>query len=285
MVSKLPLAASCLLAGAAATQAPAEPPPTAMTPVDESFERALESAFPMTPDMVRRYLEQFEANAQAMRGLPEPEPISDAMIVSLAPGAPPPQISVAPGIASLLLFLDADGAPFPVRQYVLGDGENFEIVHLGEGSHAITVSPLTRAGWSNLVIALSGSDTPLVLRLRIDPSQAHYRRTIHVTTTAADHAMPQAGDAPQAGDTLLIAALLGSGLPDAARRVPVTGVDARAWLIGEALYLRSRHPLLSPQWSATLSGPDGYRAYRLPLRSVLLMSVGDRVAQAPLALP
>ena len=277
MVRQLPMAAIAL--ALAANASVAEPSR------QRSFEQALESAFPMTPEMLRSYLLAFEENARAMRSLPEPDAITDEVRIDLEPGSPPPAISLAPGIATLIQFTDSTGAPLPVRRYVLGDGNNFEIAHLGPNSHAITVSPLVRAGWSNLVIALGGMPNPVVMRLRIDPGRAHFRRSVQIAASGGHDLSSPVRDAVAAGEDLLFATLSGSGLPSHARQVPVAGANVDAWQVGDELFLRSRHPLLSPGWRAAMSGPSGFHAYRLPVSATLLLSVDEEIALAHLDLP
>ena len=266
--------------------------PAADGPVSDGrragFQSALESVFPMTPDMVRDYRGAFSENEEAIFLEPYPEPVDDAALVTLEPGEQPLGLSVAPGIASVVGFHDAAGKPWPVRQFVVGDGSSFQVVQLGENSSALAVSPLARVGWTNLVIALAGEESPLVLRVSIDRKRAHFRRSIQImklgpASENAAHAEPE--KLPAAGDRRMIAALTGAGMGAGSSQAPVSGVDAMAWTAEGQLYVRSRHALLSPPWSASLAGPGGIRAYRLGIGSALLFSVDGRIVRATLDLP
>ena len=255
---------------------------------EEGFNSAIEQVFPMTPEMVRRYLGILEENERASAETPEPAPISGAEMIAFDPSSAPPRIHVAPGIATAVGFYDSTGSPWPVRQYVLGDGERFEVIQLGEGSNTLTVSALSRFGWTNLVVALADEPSPVVLRIKVGRDQAHYRTNIQVAKpgpeAASDYeAALEEPSFPSDPNLRDIVGGLGPVVP--AVDVPVRGVDASAWLVGEDIYIRSKHALLSPAWSASLSGLYGVRAYKVPLSSVLLFSIGGRIIRADLDLP
>ena len=252
------------------------------------FQSALESVFPMTPQMVRDYRNAFDANEDSTLSRPFPTPIDDAALVSLEPGEKPVELRVAPGLASVVGFHDAAGRPWPVRQYVLGNGTGFTVAQLGENSSALAISPLARVGWTNLVIALAGEETPIVLKILTDSERAHFRRSIQIMKLGPDSegvSDRPAGALPRPGDKQMIAALTGVGLPEAAVRVPVAGVDAQAWKVGQTILVRSQDTLLSPGWTASLAGPGGIRAYRLNAVSTLLFSVDGKIVRATVELP
>ena len=256
--------------------------------VEDGFDSAIEQVFPMTPEMVRRYLKILEENERASAGTPEPAPIRAAEMIAFDPSAAPPRIHVAPGIATAVGFYDSTGSPWPVRQYVLGDGERFQVIQLGDGSNTLTVSALSRFGWTNLVVALSDEPSPVVLRITVGRDRAHYRTNIQIMKPGPDAALDfetpsEEPSFPSDPNLLDIVGGLGPAVP--AIDIPVNGVEASAWLVGGEIYIRSRHALLSPAWSASLSGLHGVRAYKVPLSSVLLFSISGRITRADLDLP
>ncbi len=245
------------------------------------FADALEEAFPMTPEMIQTYRETHAANEAAILTRVEPEPLMDAMPVWLEPGASIPVVKLTPGIASVVGFYDRSGQPWPVRQYILGDGESYEVIQLGEDSNALAIAPRARVGWSNLVVALTGEATPVVIRVRISAEVTHYRASIQIMKAGPGSPSP-GEDIPRirAGDASLLAALIGYDLPDGAQKMQITGVEADVWRIGDDLFLRTRNPLLSPAWSAHLAAADGIRAYRLKPHTHLLLADGERIIRA-----
>ena len=66
------------------------------------------------------------------------------------------------------------------------------------------------------------------------------------------------------------------GVPPAdAVPLSVTGVspdDARAWRLGDKIYLRTQYTVLSPEWTASENGLGGMTIYALPSTPVVLLS-------------
>ena len=252
------------------------------------FEEALTTTFPMTAEMVRTYRDTYELNEQAIHSYDEPVPILDSKLVRLDNGEDVPTINLSPGIASAIGFFDATGAPWPVQQYVIGDGTRYELIKLGDNANTLTVTPLARVGWTNLIVALAGESIPVVLILRINRTQAHFRSNVQVMKLGpnASNAVGASNNSVlQAGDAHLLAALTGNDMPAQATRIKVSGVNADAWLVDNEILLRTYDQLLSPAWSASLTGPEGIRVYRIAAHSFVLLSIGDRIVRANLELP
>ena len=73
--------------------------------------------------------------------------------------------------------------------------------------------------------------------------------------------------------------------PADAEPLQVEGVspdEVRAWRLGGEIYLRTRHTLMSPPWSASESGEGDVRIYALPSTPVVLLSVNNRTVSARL---
>ncbi len=252
-----------------------------------AFYEALGNIFPMTPEMVNQFLETYLANESAVLNRPEPDPLIDFQMVSLDPGEKPSIVMVAPGIASAIGFFDATGAPWPVTQFVVGDSANFEILQLGENSNSLTISPLARGGETNLVISLHEEPTPLVLKVVVSSETVHYQVNFQITRLRPSSETANVGredEFPMPGNKDLLKALAGTFVPEEAITVVLEGLKAEAWVKGDNLFIRSRFVLLSPPWEGSLAGPDGIFSYQLPLSSVLLFSVGERVKKVTLLL-
>lgn len=256
---------------------------------EDGFKSALKDVFPMTPEMVREYREAIRKNEEAIYQNPYPETIDDAALVALEPGGNPIELNVVPGMATAVGFHDVTGKPWPIRSYVIGNSEIFQVVQLGEQSSVLAVSPLTRVGWTNLVVALAGEESPVVVKVIINLQRVHVRRSIQVMklgpNSQSDSLASSPNNLPVAGDKELLSALSGIGLGGDAKKIEVSGVNAEAWVSNGQLYIRSKHSLLSPPWTGSISGPSGIRAYRLGINSALLFSVDGRIVQAILALP
>jgi len=256
----------------------------------EGFNSSIEQIFPMTPEMILRYRQIYDEQQRAILDRPEPEVLNTTGLVSLEPGESSPVIYVSPSVASVIGFYDATGAAWPINQFVVGDGQSFRTVRLGENSNNLTISPAKRIGHTNIVALLQGEDKPVTLQIRVSESQVNYRHDIQVMRVGPNAALnnavsPSSRTVEEAGNSLLLATLSGVDIPPAAVPVRVEGVDARAWLHQDTVYVRSRHALLSPAWTESMSGPDGVRVYRIKSASVALFSVEGRIVRAELKLP
>jgi intracellular multiplication protein IcmK len=74
-------------------------------------------------------------------------------------------------------------------------------------------------------------------------------------------------------------------IPEGAVPVVIEGADARGWVHGEDLYLRTKVALISPAWTDSMTGPDGVRVYRLAKTPAVLLSDKGRILRARVALP
>lgn len=256
----------------------------------EGFNEAIQQTFPMTPEMILQYRRIFEEQQRAILSRPEPSAKVDAGFVALEPGETPGRLTLSPGIASVIGFYDATGQSWPIEQYVVGSGENFEVIALGEDTNSLVMTPLTRVGWSNLVVRLRDEPKPVVLHVTISEDAAHFRHDVQVARMGPNAEVSMASARSErviteAGDSTLLSVLTRVDIPRNAVRVPVSGVAAEAWLIGDQMYVRSRHAMLSPSWTASLAGPDQVRVHEISPSSMLLFSVNGQVVRATAELP
>ncbi|MDE0254114.1 MAG: hypothetical protein OYG32_04895 [Rhodospirillaceae bacterium] len=290
------IAAALAGIGAAAAQ---QPPAGA----DSRYGEAAESILPVSPALIMDFNERLRAARGAASWRPPPRSVSvDADLASLDPGATPPEVRLAPGVATVVTFSDATGGPWPVAGFVVGDASAFDIRHPGgidgeQGPSHLTMAPLVEAGWSNLVVELAGAAIPLVLSLGIDPLAPHYRLDIQVLAEGpnARPAREAGSPPPRAGSAWLLRFVAAVDLPAGATELAVPGVGrTRAWLIGgrgegdggeETIVVRTEHHLLGPAWSEAMAGTGGLRVYRLPAVDALLFSVDGAATVARLRRP
>lgn len=261
----------------------------------EGYNKAKPAMYPMTPEMIRKFRGEFDAQQGAAFGKQRPKAIVDAISASLEPGARPPTLIVSPGMVSTIDFFDASGQPWPFTGYIIGDKEKFQILQLGDSGNFLSIAPNVQAGATNLVVSLKPpadgvAVPPLTLTIYIDPSRAHYRHDVRIQAlgpNARTVGLPVSGaTGGRPGDATLLAVLAATELPAGAKPVGVNflsggaGVDARGWVIGDDLYLRTRLALLSPSWTGSLAGPDDMRVYRLAKTPIVLFSAQGRVVKA-----
>lgn len=256
----------------------------------EGFNESIEKAFPMTPEMIRRYREILAENERAAQERDEPTEEISTTLMTLEPGEAAPVLQVSPSIASVIGFYDATGAAWPITQYILGNNNQFQATALGENSNNLVLTPQTRIGFTNLVVVLEGHDKPATIRVNISEEVADYRFDVQVMKVGPNAEANNASggmlrSVSEAGSNMLLAAVSGVDLPRTAKEVSISGVAARGWLVGDQMYLRSRYAMLSPSWTESMSGPDGVRVYKINPASVALFSVDGQIIRADIKLP
>lgn len=269
----------------------------------DAYNQIMRSQMPMTPEMIRRSIALYDEVQRAMLERSEPEIISDSGVMTLEPGEAPPTIYLSANIASIVGFYDSTGQPWPIKQYVMGSGGQFQVIPLGDGANSITVTPLVPVGFTNLVLTLEGEPKPVTVNLKVSQTVVHQRRDIQIMKEgpnaiqiAGDTAAPDAILAgrrgpdgtpirAEAGNKFLMTAVSGVDMPDSAVPVTVSGVRATAWAIGDSIIIRTRYPLSAPQPLNFLAGPDGVMVYEIKSTPTALFDVGGSMVRADIDIP
>ncbi len=238
---------------------------------DQIFAKMTNNLMPMSPEQIGTLRELYNRNkkASAQVGLVPPKPTSTSKIVDLSPGATPPVIRLSSGFITSLVFLDATGAPWPIKSYDLGDPSSYNIQWDKTGS-TMMLQAITEYKSGNLAVMLEGLSTPVMLTLMPGQRAVDYRVDVQV---------PQYG--PKATPTRSIVNLSDNGMllavldglpPKGGHAVNIKGAAAQAWLASDRLYLRTRLSVLSPGWVARMASADGTYAYEMPMTPVVLAS-------------
>ena len=207
-----------------------------------------------------------------------PKPTATSQFVNLSPGSTPPVIRLAQGFVSSLVFLDSTGAPWPISAYDLGDPVSFNI-QWDKTSNTLMIQALKLYNYGNLAVKLKGLNTPVMLTLIPGQKAVDYRVVLRIQGYGPNaSSLPlEEGIPPNASDVLLH--VLEGVPPQGSLHLTVTGGDARAWLLGEKIYVRTNLTILSPGWIASMTSADGMHAYELQKAPVLLVSWHGKVMQ------
>ena len=255
------------------------------------------AAMPFTQEQIEalgRLLRQTQ-RAAARAGEPAPAPRLRRLSVSPSDSVVH-TVRLARGYVTTIAFLDATGAPWPIRAVRTeasflppadargGDGSGADDGSgAGDsGRHLLYLTPERPWQDGNAAVELDGLATPLPLALAAAPGAADFRLEIRLDRPGpnADRAALAAPPGFHAGDPALLALLAGTP-PAAARalRVAGAGPDARAWRLGPHLLVSARAELLSPGPLAAERTPGGRWAYRLPATPHALVAIAGRVAR------
>ncbi len=250
-----------------------------------AYGAAIQSQFPMTPEMILDYRRRVDESQKAAATPPSgqfPNAITDAKRLTLESAQEPEILLTGPDTVSVMAFYDRTGAAWPVASYVIGKPKSFQVYAMQEGSNQLAVTPLVPHGFSNIVVSLVGESRPLVFEVRTNSLNTHYRRdfTVHgLGPNAASKPLQTRQSEPvaRASNDVMMAFATGADIPGNAVRLSTDNPGVRAWSYDGAIYLQSADTIISPPASRILTGPGQVKAYRIRPTSVALISSNGRV--------
>ena len=252
-----------------------------------AYGAALQSQFPMTPEMIRDYRRRVDESQKAAATPPSgqfPNAITDAKRVSLNANQEPEVLLTGPDTVSVMAFYDQTGAAWPVASYVIGKPSSFQVYAMQEGSNQLAVTPLVPHGFSNIIVSLVGESRPLVFEVRTNSLNTHYRRDFTVqgrgpNSVSKPLETQQNDPVVRASNDVMMAFATGADIPGNAVRLRTDNPAVSAWRYDGAVYLQSADTVISPPASRILTGPGQVKAYRIRPTSVALISVNGRVSK------
>jgi intracellular multiplication protein IcmK len=235
-----------------------------------AFGSMAQTMLPMSPEQIKRLRELFnqtQAAAATTPGTP-PRPTISSQYVKLEPGATPTVIRLAEGYVTTLVFLDSTGQPWPVENYDIGNPQAFNI-QWDKKSNLLMIQATSLYNLGNLAVQLQGLETPVMVTLISGQKAVDYRIDLRIPGSGPNAKALLGRSLPQSADPALLNIL--EGVPPVRNTaLKVSGGLAQAWLVGDHIYLRTRITLISPAWIATMSSPDGMKAYEMPKAPLIL---------------
>ncbi len=252
---------------------------------DDAYGIATDSMFPLKPSEIRRFMEIYDENRQAidtiMYNAPTPE--VGLKTLSLDPGQIPDVIDVAMGTVTTVSIVDVTGQPWPVLDMTWA-GE-FDIIKPSAGENIFRITPTTHFAKGNMSIRLVGLQTPVVIGLNTRRDRVYYRLDLRIPEYGPKANAPLINSSLSitAGSATLASVL--DGLPpESAEKLVVTGADRRtkAYKVDGMVYVRTPLTLLSPGWNSSVKSGDGMNVYELNSAPILLLSDGGKMVRASL---
>lgn len=248
---------------------------------EQAFRQVEQQAFPMTSEQIkalRRRLDETQRAASTLPGTP-PKPVSTSLVVNLSPGATPPNIRLAKGFVSSLVFLDATGAQWPIQSYDLGNPDDINIKFDKNIPNTLFVQSMREYAFGNIAVNLEALKTPVMITLVPGQREIDYRVDVRVQSLSANPNRNLLSDGmPDKANTALLN-LLNGVPPENSQQLKVDGAYSQAWLAGNRLWFRTRFKVLSPSPIGSMVSGDGTMAYELPKTSMVLVSKHGKVVQ------
>lgn len=245
----------------------------------QAFEAALQGLLPLRPEEVRILLERYDRTQESVETpiYPAPKPLSVVETLALDPGSEPAVIKTGLGHITTVNFIDLTGRPWPVES-ISWAGE-FEVMQNATerdgGENILRLTPRNDFARGNMSVKMVGLDIPIIIMLKTDRDEVHYRfdATVPQNGPKAEIPIVDQGITLTAGRADLSALLQGVA-PSSAQRMNVSGIDGRtsAYSYNGLTYIRTPLTLLSPGWNSSVASADGMRVYELQNTPVVLLS-------------
>lgn len=246
---------------------------------NSAFKNIIRSTTPMTPDQIRvlrRMLDKSRRATAEPPGVP-PKATSSTVLVNMSPGAAPPVIRLRNGYVTSVVFVDATGAPWPIRAYDLGNPKLFNI-HWDQKGNTLMIQANSDYLQGNLAVLMRGLNTPIMITLIPGQQAVDYRLDMRIPRLGPKATIETAAALPNTADPRLLDVLDGIA-PTGSKALQLSMAGSQAWLDGDMMFLRTPLSLLSPSWVSTVRSNDGMHAYELRPSPVLLVMQRGKITK------
>lgn len=237
--------------------------------------RVFNTEYPLSIKQIEEYQRQLDEMKRVSAAKPKPTaiPESSRVPISLTPGRAPHVLRLSTDMVSTVIFTDSTGAPWPIVAVIAGAKGKLDIKREEKRApHIFTVAPLESYVSTNLSVWLENSTVPIVM------SVVGQQKLVDFMLEMAVQARGPNAKAPSVDYALnneLISAeqneILNGLTPQGSLELKVSGGDARAWVIGNKMMLRTSMLLRAPTARRVFSGADGSKVYELPHTPVVNM--------------
>jgi hypothetical protein len=245
---------------------------------DEHLKNTRSEEYPLSPDEIKELrllrLEISQANNAPAYGQVQ----TNIRTVDLnIESSEPISLDVSRGFASSMVFYDETGRPWPIQGDIIGDQSAFTSKIVGEDKHIAVFEIAREFAESNALINLKGLSVPLVLRLIGREGTVDSRLSVRIPKlgpNAESGPVSMPAGVENAPDELL--QMLNGGRLPVGVEYDLIGATGTVYYYEGALYIRTKHELMSPPINPPLSmelqSPTGYNVYKIPPVSQLLFS-------------
>ncbi len=134
-----------------------------------------------------------------------------------------------------------------------------------------------------MAVRLGDLETPIMISIVTGQKEVDYRVDFQVPGTGpnSEAAVMDTGLSSATPSSLLGA--LDGVPPSGSIELKVAKEYGRAWLYNGKLLFRTKLTVLSPAWSASVSGPDGTRVYEMVQTPLILASMNGKTIKIELS--
>lgn len=260
----------------------------------------------LTPEQRRAFQKQEQEKTDALLNVDPPNARLEILPISMDPAAKPTRIYLSPGWDTHLSIIDANGSPWPIQYYSVGNSA-FKTEELGGGgdsekqngqvsiknedeegqeststSNMNTLSKLklistNRAGGTNLTLLLQGMKEVINVQLVANTKQYYPSPVLQLSRIGpySNTNFVPAGISMMSHDKVMRdIAMGGHNLPESYIQIETDNPKVKAWKNGRDYFIRSPYYSKVPRPLEGQSGTGGYKAYRIRYLPAITMQ-GD----------
>lgn len=195
------------------------------------------------------------------------EPRITTETIHNSPGSEIPIIYAGVGFNTSVLFQDAAGNPWRIRNASIGNNDAFELHEMDP--HAVRIEVKQANTFTNISVLLEGQSTPLVFRIRPPSEHLDFVKTYAVNGLSpalqAESAASTSGGFTQPQRETSLNQFLNGQIPSEALPVSIlSGPDVDMWSYEGRLIVRTQMQLTVPSADfQPLHGSNGWRVYSI----------------------
>lgn len=225
----------------------------------------------LSPSQAKRLKEVFleRERQRATPYLAPPSVQTRSVILDFSPGGKPPEVHLARGFQTSLVFMDGSGNPWTI-EHVQMNRQMFSDGSTQPTGNIISIEPQAAVAYGNATIKLKGKSVPVIVMLNAGDGATSGRSVdvrVDIRVPGRNPDLPEgtivdSGMMP--GDTNMLRFLDGDIPSDAIRMTAQGGAWVEAWRWRGKLYVRTKDIVMWPAYDAASKsgGDDGVYVYR-----------------------
>lgn len=201
----------------------------------------------------------------------------------------PIEVPIAHGMGGTLIFIDRMGNPFPIHRVSDFTGKNFELVYedVVANNNVMNVANKVVYKNANTSVFLAGQTLPVMLVFKSTKNVNSTRliirtKQISPTTDISNSSAPTPDGLPKT-----LYQIADYNVPANAEPMSMSHEAGDAWVIGESMYIRTPHRLLSPftphRLESNITGMENI--YKLPINQFVVLIIDDHNVQVSITKP
>ncbi|MDR1086121.1 MAG: DotH/IcmK family type IV secretion protein [Deltaproteobacteria bacterium] len=247
------------------------------------YEEVLRDLLPLTLEQLSSLRREIDRRTKSQTAHPPIRQLNRVVSVSFEPEAVPPVITLAPDLATILVFTAQSGQPWPVTgaaySRLKGSPADLNIY----GCNKISLVHPGFRDYSNLFVFLDKMDWPILIQLEIKTEPDLRRQVdgvVHFRIPYAKSPFPNRENLNQSGKghNFLCDFLAGLTPSDGTRLYSrPAGLNSCYFqpTPGGPIYVRTDMILEWPHWQEKVVGPGGLAVYKIPPTGLVISKNGQ----------